>query len=373
MLAAAVAVVWANSPWSDAYFDLRDAVVGPRVLHLDLSLEAWAADGLLAVFFFVVGLELKRELVVGSLRDPRHALVPIAAAVGGVVVPAIVYVLVTLPAGGDAIRGWAIPSATDIAFAVAVLAVLGRGLPGALRLFLLTLAVVDDLLAITIIALGYTEELALAPLLGAAVPLAAFALLVRRRLTAWWALLPLAVATWTLVHASGIHATVAGVLLGLVVPARDLAERFEDRWRPWSAAVAVPVFALLSAGVALHGLGGTVDALRDPVALGIAAGLLAGKPLGVLAAAWIVTTRFGATLDRELELADIAAAGVLAGIGFTVSLLVGELAFGAGSDRDEHVKVGVLCASTLAAISGGALLRVRARHRRRRWARDDRR
>ena len=215
--AAFLAIVWANSPWRAAYAAVSDFRVGPAALHLDLTSAQWAADGLLAIFFFVAGLELKREFVAGDLRNLRLAVLPVAAAVGGMVLPAAVFVAVNTRAGGD-LAGWAIPTATDIAFALAVLAVVGTALPTALRTFLLTLAVVDDLLAITIIALFYTAELHALPLLLAALPLAVFAVLVQRRVRSWWLLLPLALATWALVHASGVHATVAGVLLGFAVP-----------------------------------------------------------------------------------------------------------------------------------------------------------
>ncbi|WP_019809467.1 Na+/H+ antiporter NhaA, partial [Saccharomonospora halophila] len=215
---AVVALVWANSPWSEAYTAMREFTVGPEALHLDLDLSHWAADGLLAIFFFVVGLELKREFVAGELRDPRRAAVPVAAAVGGVILPAAIYVVINL-GDSSALSGWAIPTATDIAFAVAVLAVVGRFLPSALRMFLLTLAVVDDLIAITIIAVFYTDDLAVGPLLLALAPLAVFTLLVQRRVRSWWLLIPLGLLTWGLVHASGVHATVAGVLLGFAVPA----------------------------------------------------------------------------------------------------------------------------------------------------------
>jgi len=212
---AVVALVWANSPWAGGYAAMRDFTVGPAALHLDLSLGTWAADGLLAIFFFVAGLELKREFVAGDLRDPRRAAVPVVAAVGGVIVPAMLYVLFNL---GGALEGWAVPTATDIAFALAVLAVVGRHLPTALRTFLLTLAVVDDLLAIVIIALFYTAQLSVLPLLLTLVPLGLFTLLVQRRVRSWWLLIPLAFAAWALMHASGVHATVAGVLLGFAVP-----------------------------------------------------------------------------------------------------------------------------------------------------------
>ena len=268
LIGAAVALVWANSAWSAGYESVRAYQFGPAAWHLHLPVAAWAADGLLAVFFFVAGLELKREFVAGELRDPRRAAVPVAAALGGVIVPASLYLLVNATTGGAAGRGWAIPTATDIAFALAVLAVIGRSLPSALRTFLLTLAVVDDLLAIVIIAVFYTAGLSVLPLLAALVPLGAFTVLVQKRVRSWWLLLPLAAATWALVHASGVHATVAGVLLGFAVPVLrsdraggadagpGLAEHLEHRFRPLSAGVAVPVFALLSAGVAIGGLGG---------------------------------------------------------------------------------------------------------------------
>jgi NhaA family Na+:H+ antiporter len=359
LAATVIALVWANSPASDSYETVRTTTFGPGALDLHLSIEAWAADGLLAVFFFVIGLELKREIVLGDLRSPRTALVPIAAAAGGVVVPALIYLAVTVLADQGGTRGWAIPAATDIAFALAVIAVVGRGLPPALRMFLLTLAVVDDLIAITIIAVGYTDDLNLALLALSLVPLAAFAVLTHRQITSGWLLIGLALITWALVHASGIHATVAGVLLGLVVPAR-LTERFEHAWNPWSVGFAVPVFALLAAGVEIGGISGFADALQDPIAIGIVAGLVLGKPLGITFTAWLVTRVTGAHLDPSLRWADIIAASTVAGIGFTVSLLIGDLAFGLGTTTDDHVKIAVLTGSTVAAVAGGVLVRRRA-------------
>ncbi|MFB4314525.1 Na+/H+ antiporter NhaA [Actinomadura sp. 21ATH] len=369
---AVIAVVWANSPWSGAYESLRSFTVGPAAWHLDLSLATWAADGLLAIFFFVAGLELKREFVAGDLRDPRRAAVPVAAAFGGVIAPALIYLLVTAGADGAA-KGWAIPSATDIAFALAVLAVIGRFLPAALRTFLLTLAVADDLIAITIIAVFYTEDLKVPALLGALVPLALFTLLVQRRVRSWWLLLPLAAVTWVLVHESGVHATVAGVLLGFAVPVLrsekaggpdagpGLAEHFEHRFRPLSAGVAVPLFALLSAGVAFGGLAGLGTALSDPIALGIVAGLVLGKPLGIMAATWLVGRVGRARLDGGLAWVDVLGLSMLAGIGFTVSLLIGELAFGTGTPAEDHVKIGVLAGSLTASALAAVVLRARNR------------
>ena len=371
--AAVVALVWANSPWGDSYATVRDARVGPEALHLNLTLGTWAADGLLAIFFFVAGLELKREFVAGDLRDTRRAALPIAAAVGGVALPAVIDVAVNRIANGGDTAGWAIPSATDIAFALAVLAVIGSHLPAALRTFLLTLAVVDDLLAITIIALFYTEHLDAVMLALSLIPVALFGVLVQRRVRSWWLLLPLAVAAWVLVHEAGVHATAAGVLLALTVPVirseaaggpdagPGLAEHFEHRLRPLSAAVAVPVFALLSAGVAIGGLDGLASALSDPVAYGIIAGLVLGKLVGIVVSALVVARFTRAELDEGLSWADIVGVALLGGIGFTVSLLIGELAYGTGSVRDAHVKVGVLTGSLLAAALATVVLRRRER------------
>jgi Na+:H+ antiporter, NhaA family len=371
LVGAVIALGWANSPWSDQYHALTEYRIGPAALHLDLPLATWAADGLLAIFFFVAGLELKREFVAGDLRDPRRAAVPVAAAVGGVIVPAIFYLVVNW---GGAVKGWAIPTATDIAFALAVLAVVGRSLPSGLRTFLLTLAVVDDLLAIMIIAVFYTANLSVLPLLAALLPLGAFTCLVQRRVRSWWLLLPLAFAAWTLMHASGVHATVAGILLGFAVPvltpahsaspghsAHGLAEHFEHRFRPLSAGFAVPVFALFSAGVTIGGVDGLRSALTDPVAIGVIVGLVAGKPVGILAATWLTARFTRARMDAGLAWIDVAGLALLSGVGFTVSLLIGELAFGFGNERDDHVKIAVLAGSLAAALIATVVLRARNR------------
>jgi len=307
----------------------------------------------------------------------------VAAAFGGVVVPAVIYALVNL-GNPETLRGWAIPTATDIAFAVAVLAIIGSHLPSALRIFLLTLAVVDDLIAIVIIAVVYTREIHLLPLLLMLVPLAAFTFLSQRyrrffglhASAAWFILLPLGVVVWALVHASGIHATVAGVLLGFAIPVLrgassggpdagpGLAKIFEHRSRPISAGVAVPLFAFFSAGVAIGGVDGFVSALGDPVTLGIIVALVLGKPIGILATTWTLTRATRAELDPSFKWIDVFGVGLLAGIGFTVSLLVAELSFGHGLEND-HAKVGILTASVAAAVLATAVLRSRNRHYRR--------
>lgn len=360
LVGAAIALIWVNSPWAPGYESMRAFTFGPESLHLHLSLSTWVQDGLLAIFFFVIGLELKREMVAGELRKFSTAIVPAAAAVGGMVAPALIYLGINAAQSGGSLKGWAIPTATDIAFALAVLAVIGTFLPVALRTFLLTLAVVDDLLAIVIIALFYTSELAVAPLLAALAPLAAFALLVRRGVRSWWLLLPAAFAVWALVHASGVHATVAGVLLAFTVPVRGaaLAEHFEHRFRPLSAGVAVPLFAFLAAGVPLGGLTGVAAALTDPVAVGIMLGLVAGKPLGIMAATWLVARFTHARLDEDLRWSDVLGLAMLGGIGFTVSLLIGELAFGDGAGP---VKLAVLAGSLAAAVLAAVILRLRNR------------
>lgn len=382
LLATVAALVVANSGASSWYFAVRDQHLGFQLgaLDLDLSVGHWASDGLLAVFFFLVGLELKKEFTLGDLRDPRTAVVPVAAAIGGVALPAIIFVAVNASTGGEALGGWAIPTATDIAFAVAVLAVVGRHLPSAVRTFLLTLAVVDDLIAITIIAVFYSSDLNLSLLVAAAIPLALYAFLAHRaeRLfhlsstATWLILLPLGVVTWALFLGSGVHATIAGVLLGFCVPVRTgartpktsdhgLSEVLEHRLRPLSAGLCVPVFAFFSAGVAIGGLRGFTDALSSPVALGIVLGLLAGKCLGISGATWLVTRFRGPSLDPSIAWADVIGLSVVAGIGFTVSLLISELSFAAGSASADTAKVAILTGSALAAVLGGALLAARNR------------
>ncbi len=355
LLAAAVAVVWANLAGS-SYAAVRHVDLGP------LDLEHWAAEGALTLFFFVAGLELKREFVVGSLRRPADAAVPVVAAACGVAVPALVYLAVN--AGGET-GGWAIPAATDIAFALAVLAVVGSNLPTSLRAFLLTMAVVDDLIVIVVIATFFTSEVHLAALGLAALCLTAYAVAQHRRWTCPVLYLPLAVATWWCVHEAGIHATIAGVALGLLTRVRldagedhSPAEGLEHRLSPLSSAVAVPAFALLTAGVPLRG---GVDLVRDPVVLGVLAGLVVGKPLGVLLGAWTVTRLTRAELNPDLAWRDVAGVAVLAGIGFTVSLLVSDLAF-TGAQR-EAAKAAVLGGSLVAALLGALLLGHRDRLR----------
>jgi Na+:H+ antiporter, NhaA family len=354
LAAAIVALVWANSPWHDAYEELRHLEIGP------LTVEAWAADGALTLFFYLAGLELKRELVVGSLSRISEAVVPVVAALAGMMMPALVYLAVNLSADGGDLRGWAVPTATDIAFALAVLAIVGSSLPAALRAFLLTLAVVDDFGAILVIATFFSERPHFIPLLVSLALVAAFWLLQRRRIRSPLLYVPIAVGAWWFMHESGIHATIAGVLLGLVTRVRpdegeehSPAERLEHRLRPLSAAVAVPFFALFAAGVTV-GDDVLADLFREPVALGIVAGLLVGKFAGVFGGAWLTARFTRAQLHADLAWRDVAAVSVLAGIGFTVSLLIAQLAFGA--EKVDLAKAAVLAGSLLSALIAAGLL-----------------
>lgn len=361
--AALVGLLLANGPLSSAFFAIATTPIGIDALHLNLTVQEWAADGLLAIFFFVIGCELKHELVVGTLSKPRQAALPVAAALGGMAVPALLYLAVNQGGAPTALNGWGIPMATDIAFALAVLAVLGRGLPTGVRTFLLTLAVVDDLGAILVIALFYSAGLHVEWIAVAALLLAAFALAQRQRITSPFIYVPLALAIWYAVHAAGIHATIAGVALGLLMRVKkDRGEtdapvdRATARFHPISAGIAVPLFALFAAAVDLRSIDLDV-VLSSPILLGVLVGLVVGKPIGILLAARLATA-LGAKLSDGVEWIDIALIGALAGIGFTVSLLISELAFTAGESLGA-AKLGVLLASVAAVAVAGVLLALR--------------
>ncbi|TNC16562.1 Na+/H+ antiporter NhaA [Georgenia sp. 311] len=367
---ALIALVWANSPWRDAYASLSDITIGPASLHLDLSLASWASDGLLAIFFFVVGLELKEEFVSGSLRNIRTAAVPVIAAFFGVAGPVVVYLVIQAVTGSGVWQGWPVPVATDIAFAVALLGIFGRGFPPALRTFLLTLAVVDDLIGIVIIAVVFAGGLNYLMLAGTFLAVAVFAVLVRRGVTAWWILLPLGIVAWALMHAAGVHATIAGVLLGMVVPAtaragqsEPLTHRFSSSVGWISTGIVLPVFAFFAAGVNVVDAGGLLGVLTDPVSVGIAVALPIGKVIGIWGGTALLVTLTPLVLGKGLNLKDMVGMSLLAGVGFTVSLLIAQLAFDPGSVEGSHARVGVLLGSFLAAILGGIALRIRARYR----------
>jgi len=368
LIAAAVALIWANSPWSAEYFALANYKIGPESLELNLSLSKWAADGLLAVFFFVAGLELKYEFVRGSLHKFQTAVVPVAAALGGMVIPALFFLIVNLTTDLGEPTGWGIPMATDIAFALAVLAVAGRRLPVQVRIFLLTLAVVDDLGAITVIALFYTDAVESIPLAIAALLLGLYAYLQKKRVRGWYIYLPLALVIWEMIHRSGVHATVAGVALGLLTRAKldpgeteSPSERLQHIVHPISAGFCVPLFAFFAAGISLAGIN-PVQALTEPLGLGIIVGLVIGKPIGVVGGAYLVTRFKNIDLPDVLHWRDILAVGFVAGVGFTVSLLVAELAFDYSEVLLVDAKLAVLFASVVSAILAAVALIRRGRH-----------
>lgn len=366
LVAAAVALVWANSPWQDTYRDLwtTDASFGIGDASLHLDLRGWVNDGLMTIFFFVVGLEIKRELVQGELRDPRRAALPVFAAAGGMVVPALVYV--AFNAGGVGERGWGIPMATDIAIAVGVLSLLGARVAPSLKLFLLALAIVDDIGAIVVIAAFYTGGI---DVLALAVGFGFFAVAVVMhvagvRIVALY--VAAGIALWLAVHESGVHATLVGVALGLLAPARPfrgdvpgdptVVERLEHALHPWSSFVVLPLFALANAGVPLS-TSAVERAVSSPIAWGVIVGLVVGKPVGILAFTWVAHRLRVATLPRGGSWPAIAGVAALGGIGFTVSLFVTSLAFDRQVLQDE-AKIAILTASLVAAVVGALILRL---------------
>ncbi len=400
LLAAAVALVWANSPWSssyDAFWHTHLALdVGP--VHLDESLQHWVNDALMVIFFFVVGLEIKYELVHGDLRDPRTAALPIIAAVGGMLVPAGLYLALNPPgsAGG---AGWGIPMATDIAFAVGVLGVLGRRIPSAARLFLLTLAIVDDIGAILVIAVFYTSDLSLGWL---AVAVGLLAAMVAARMLRIWTVVVygvLGVVAWFALLQSGVHATLAGVAIGLLAPATPLlreqvargyatralrdnqldadelarlrfllresvsvVERLQAALHPVSAYVVLPVFALANAGVELGAIG---QAVTEPVGLGIVLGLVVGKPVGIGIASFVAVRLGLGRLPEGTSWSMLLGLGAVGGIGFTVSIFIAGLSFPGARLLTEEAKVAILLASLVAAVVGVVLLLAATRSRNR--------
>ena len=351
--ATAIALIWANSPLAGAYQGLRDTVVGPAALHLDLTLAQWATDGLLALFFYVVGLELKRELVVGELSRVSQALLPVAAALGGMIVPAGLALAIGWGSPGMD-QAWAIPVATDIAFALGVLALTGSAMPSAARVFLLGLAVADDLGAILLIVVLFSSGLNLLALAAAALGAALYWWLQHRRVRAWWIYVPLGLLVWALVHEAGVHATMAGVVLGLLTRVRPDSEheapavRLEHRLQPWSAGLCVPVFALFAV-------------FTQPVALGVLVGLLVGKVVGIFGFSWLTIRLTPAGRPSRLGWRDLAAVSMLGGVGFTVSLLIAELALADQGPLLDTVKAAVLLGSAAASLLGAAMLFRRGR------------
>jgi NhaA family Na+:H+ antiporter len=362
-ITAVVALIWVNSPLGGSYLAVRGFAFGPASLHLHLTIEQWAADGLLTMFFFLVGIELKREFTVGELATPRTALLPVVAAIGGMAAPAMIYLAFNLASPRGATEGWAVPVATDIAFSVAIMGVVSGAIPRSLRVFLLTLAVADDLLGIVVIAIFYnTGGLRFGWLAGCVGAVAAFGILVQRRTVHPWLLIPVAILAWYCMHESGVHATISGVLMGFTVPARlragetrSVGERVAFACTPVTYGVIVPLFALMTAGVSFTP-SAIARAVVDPVWQGIAVGLVVGKPLGILAATWLMVTLTACSLDPRLSYLDILAMGSVAGIGFTVSLLINELAFVADTAHGVHGTMGVLTGSLTAALGGAGLM-----------------
>ncbi|MDQ3738284.1 MAG: Na+/H+ antiporter NhaA [Actinomycetota bacterium] len=386
LVATVAALALANSPAGDSiasFWEQDMTLLAVGDLDLTETIGHWINDGLMAIFFFVVGLEIKRELVTGELRDPRRAALPAIAAIGGMAVPAGMYLLFNV--GGDGSRGWGIPVATDIAFAVGVLALLGDRVPSQLKVFLLTLAIVDDIGAIALIAVFYADDLSI-PWLATAVALL-FVMMAMRSLRVWYmpVYVVVGVAAWVATLESGVHATIAGVAIGLITPARPLrprptdltvgqntswsklrdtvfeaketmpvAERLQHLVHPWSSFIILPLFAFANAGIELSG-DRVGDAVSSPITVGVVVGLVIGKPLGILTLSALALRTGAGTLPRGVGMRHIAGAGALAGIGFTVSIFVTGLAFDEAPLVDE-AKIGVLMASVVAAVLGALVL-----------------
>lgn len=361
-LAALAALAVSNSPLAphyEAFVGMRGEVRIGEGLVLAKPLLLWVNDLWMAVFFFVVGLEIKRELLEGELASAKQALLPAGAALGGMVVPAAIYAALNW---GDAIalRGWAIPSATDIAFALGIVMLLGSRVPPSLKVFLTAVAIIDDLGAIVVIALFYTEQLSLTMLVAAGIGGAVLATLNRARVTAIGPYAIVGLIVWICVLKSGVHATLAGVVTALAIPLRrpdggSPLHDAEHALQPWVAFAVLPMFAFVNAGVSLAGVSPAM--LADPVPLGIAAGLVVGKAVGVYGASWLLVKAFGASLPAGASPRQFFAVCVLCGIGFTMSLFIGTLAFeGQGAAYDTRLKIGVLGGSLVSALLGTALL-----------------
>lgn len=362
-LAAVLALLISNSPWNGGYMAFRDwpgeLRVGGDWLVLSKSLLHWVNDLWMAVFFFLVGLEIKREMLQGELASVKQALLPAGAALGGMLMPALIYTAINW---GDAValRGWAIPAATDIAFALGILVLLGSRVPASLKIFLTAVAIIDDLGAILIIAFFYTENLSLAALAGAGAGVLVLLLLNRLRVMAIGPYVAVGLVIWVFVYKSGIHATLAGVITALAIPLEDgkggsPLERAEHALHPWVAFAVLPVFAFVNAGVSLQGV--TPYTLLQSVPLGIAAGLVLGKAVGVFGASWLLIRFAGARLPAGAGWASFFGVCVLCGVGFTMSLFIGGLAFqGQGADYETQLKIGVLSGSLLAGILGSLTL-----------------
>ena len=361
--ATVLALVAANSPLVGLYQAMLDLPISVGIGSKELAkpLIFWVNDGLMAVFFLTVGLELKYEMLEGKLRDPRAVILPGMAALGGMVMPALVYLALT--SGAGATSGWAIPTATDIAFALGVLALAGPGLPAGLRSFLLTLAILDDLGAILIIAIFYGHDLDVSYLLAALLPVAAMRVLARMKVSTLAPAVVLGLVLWVLVLKSGIHATLAGVVMAFCIPLKDAKggsplHHLAEALQPWVTFLIVPLFAFANAGLPLGNL--ALAGSGGQIALGVGLGLLLGKFVGVTAVTWVLVKLRAGTLPEGMRWPHLMAVALLAGIGFTMSLFIGGLAFGEGPAMNA-VRLGVLAASIVAAGAGLLALRQLAR------------
>ena len=366
LTSAVLAMFVANSYFSIGYFDLLDQKLSIGFLNLEMTVLHWITDGLLAIFFLVAGLELKHELIHGSLAKPSQALVPIVAAIAGMGLPILIYTSL-LRSDAQANQGWAIPMATDIAFSLAVLAIAGKSLPTELRAFLLTVAVVDDVGAIAVIAIFYSDNLDTNMLAIAGLLALVFWLTQRFNIARWSVAMPLGLGIWWTTYQSGIHSTVAGIVIALLIRNRtkasevkspaEIAEKF---FRPVSVAFVIPLFAFASAGVDVRSFG-LSQTITSPLSVAIILSLVIGKALGIFGSTYLITKLTRASLNPILRWSDILAIGLLSGIGFTVSLLITELSFEGSDALLADAKVGILAASSLASLLAVITLRIRAR------------
>lgn len=363
ILVAAAAMLAANSAMSDEYRQLFYGKLTWTPIPKLKDLHYWINDGLMAVFFFVVGLEVKRHVIAGSLSDPAARRLPMVAALAGMIAPAGVYLWFT--GGGQYFNGWAIPAATDIAFAMGVLGLLGSRVPASLRLFLLTVAIVDDIGAVLVIAIFYTTGLATEWLLAAIVVFGLMMALNRFKVSVYWPYIALAIVLWFCVLHSGVHATIAGVLAALTIPlhrrdGHSMLEHLEHGLAPWSAYLIVPVFGFANAGVSLEDMG--VEALLDPLPIAIAAGLVMGKQVGIFATVWLADKTGFAPRPQNASWVEIWGVSILCGIGFTMSIFIGGLAFPDSPLLIEEAKLGILVGSAISAIMGYVVLRLTTKH-----------
>ena len=366
LTSAAIAMVVANSYFSAGYSEILQRKLSIGFLDLNLSVLHWVSDGLLAIFFLVAGLELKHELVHGSLAKPSQALVPLVAAVAGMVLPILIYTLL-VRGNAEAAKGWAIPMATDIAFALAVLAIAGRSLPTELRAFLLTVAVIDDVGAISVIAIFYSNKTDIVMLALTLALLILYWIAQRFDVARWYIAIPLGLAIWWATYQSGVHATVAGVAIALLTKNKthifgekspaEIAEKF---FRPISVVLVIPLFAFASAGVDVRDFG-LSQTISSPISVAIIVALFVGKTLGIFGGTYLVTRLTRASLNPALRWSDILAIGLLSGIGFTVSLLIAELSYADSQTLIADAKVGILAASLLASLCAVIALRLRTR------------